>query len=110
MALIRSRKSDAGFFAIRDINLKRLESRPSKQRPFDYVFYVDLEGHREDEPVSRALEPQLEPRLPARRKNRRPDFCADRRLGSEAHADEPASLARCEAESHALPSACAAES
>jgi prephenate dehydratase len=44
------------IFAIRDINLKKLESRPSKERPFDYVFYVDLDGHTSDEPVARSLE------------------------------------------------------
>jgi len=38
------------------VNLSRLESRPSQQKPWDYVFLVDLEGHRTDETVQRALE------------------------------------------------------
>ena len=37
------------------INLSRIESRPSKQRAWDYVFIADLEGHRADENVARAL-------------------------------------------------------
>ena len=37
------------------INLSRIESRPSKQRAWDYVFVADLEGHRSDENVARAL-------------------------------------------------------
>jgi chorismate mutase/prephenate dehydratase len=37
------------------INLTRIESRPSRQKRWDYVFLVDLEGHREDEAVARAL-------------------------------------------------------
>ena len=37
------------------INLSRIESRPSKQRAWDYVFIADLEGHRADENVASAL-------------------------------------------------------
>jgi len=37
------------------INLSRIESRPSKQRAWDYVFIADLEGHRSDENIARAL-------------------------------------------------------
>lgn len=37
------------------VNLTRIESRPSRQRAWEYVFLVDLEGHREDENVSRAV-------------------------------------------------------
>lgn len=37
------------------INLSRIESRPSREKPWDYVFIVDLDGHRLDEPVKNAL-------------------------------------------------------
>ena len=38
-----------------DVNLTRIESRPSRSRPWHYVFLVDLEGHRKDPAVARAL-------------------------------------------------------
>jgi len=44
-----------GFLAASKINLLKLESRPSRQRPWEYVFYLDLEGHRDDPPVRTAL-------------------------------------------------------
>lgn len=44
-----------GAFATRGINLTKLESRPSRSRPWEYVFYVDLEGHMEDEICGQAL-------------------------------------------------------
>jgi len=37
------------------INLTRIESRPAPGRRWEYVFFTDLEGHREDPPVERAL-------------------------------------------------------
>jgi chorismate mutase / prephenate dehydratase len=37
------------------INLSRIESRPSRERPWDYVFLADLEGHRDDANVARGL-------------------------------------------------------
>lgn len=37
------------------INLTRIESRPAPGRRWEYVFFTDLEGHREDPPVQRAL-------------------------------------------------------
>ncbi len=45
-----------GVFDDAGVNLTRIESRPSRQKRWDYVFLADLEGHREDEPVARALE------------------------------------------------------
>lgn len=37
------------------ISMSRLESRPSRRRKWDYVFFVDVEGHVADEPVAQAL-------------------------------------------------------
>ena len=37
------------------INLTKIESRPSKKKAWDYYFFVDFEGHREDRHVQRAL-------------------------------------------------------
>ena len=37
------------------INLTRIESRPSREKRWDYVFLADLEGHRTDENVARAM-------------------------------------------------------
>jgi len=44
-----------GEFASRGINLTKIESRPRRNRPWHYVFYVDLEGHWQDASVHRAL-------------------------------------------------------
>ncbi|MES2996564.1 MAG: prephenate dehydratase [Verrucomicrobiota bacterium] len=38
-----------------DINMSKIESRPSKQKDWEYFFHIDLTGHCEDEPVARAL-------------------------------------------------------
>ncbi|MBM4224867.1 MAG: ACT domain-containing protein, partial [Gammaproteobacteria bacterium] len=38
------------------VSLTRIESRPSQRRKWDYVFFIDLEGHIDDAPVARALE------------------------------------------------------
>jgi chorismate mutase/prephenate dehydratase len=35
--------------------MTRLESRPSRRRKWDYVFFVDVEGHAEQEPLRSAL-------------------------------------------------------
>jgi chorismate mutase / prephenate dehydratase len=37
------------------INLTKIESRPAKSRPWDYVIFVDLEGHRQRSPMAEAL-------------------------------------------------------
>jgi prephenate dehydratase len=44
-----------GELASRGINLTKIESRPRRNRPWHYVFYVDLEGHWQDAAVHRAL-------------------------------------------------------
>lgn len=43
-------------FADRNINLSKVESRPSQESLGRYYFLVDLEGHRDDQPVADALE------------------------------------------------------
>jgi chorismate mutase/prephenate dehydratase len=37
------------------INMTRIESRPSRRRNWDYVFFVDIDGHAEEPPLSEAL-------------------------------------------------------
>src|ERR1700729_4351755 len=37
------------------VSLTRIESRPSRRRKWDYVFFVDLEGHADEPHVARAL-------------------------------------------------------
>ncbi len=39
-----------------DINMTRIESRPSRRRKWDYVFFVDIDGHAEDDGIREALE------------------------------------------------------
>lgn len=42
-------------FADHAINLLRIESRPLKGRPWEYLFFIDVEGHVSEEPLARAL-------------------------------------------------------
>jgi chorismate mutase / prephenate dehydratase len=41
--------------AANDVSMTRLESRPARTGLWEYVFYLDVEGHREDANVARAL-------------------------------------------------------
>ena len=45
-----------GEFATRNINLAKVESRPTKQLLGEYIFLIDCEGHREDAPVKEAIQ------------------------------------------------------
>ncbi|MBI1846667.1 MAG: prephenate dehydratase [Candidatus Rokubacteria bacterium] len=42
-------------FARAGLNLTKIESRPAKRRPWEYVMFVDFEGHRDTAPVAAAL-------------------------------------------------------
>src|SRR5690606_18749789 len=41
--------------AANGVSMTRLESRPARTGQWEYYFYVDLLGHRDDEPVAQAL-------------------------------------------------------
>jgi chorismate mutase/prephenate dehydratase len=41
--------------AERGISLTRIESRPSRTAAWEYVFFIDLDGHRADPQVAEAL-------------------------------------------------------
>jgi prephenate dehydratase len=41
--------------ALRDLNLVKIESRPLRGKPWEYLFYLDLLGHRDDVNVKNAL-------------------------------------------------------
>ena len=45
-----------GYFAEKNINLAKVESRPNKAGLGEYVFLLDIEGHREDDNVMWAIE------------------------------------------------------
>ncbi len=42
-------------FASHSINITRIESRPSRRKNWDYVFFLDLDGHAEEAPLVNAL-------------------------------------------------------
>ena len=42
-------------FANHNVSLSRIESRPSKTGKWSYVFFIDLEGHIDDESIINAL-------------------------------------------------------
>ena len=44
-----------GEFVQRNINMAKVESRPSKQFLGDYIFLIDIEGHRTDPIIKDAL-------------------------------------------------------
>jgi len=43
-------------FALANLNLTRIESRPAKRNLGDYLFFIDLIGHHQDPPVKECLE------------------------------------------------------
>jgi chorismate mutase/prephenate dehydratase len=61
-SLLFSTKNEAGGLhrlltplAEHGVSMTRIESRPSRRGIWDYVFFVDIEGHQADPPVARAL-------------------------------------------------------
>jgi chorismate mutase/prephenate dehydratase len=42
--------------AMQNVSMTRIESRPSRQGVWEYVFYIDVAGHRDDAPVAAALQ------------------------------------------------------
>jgi chorismate mutase/prephenate dehydratase len=62
-SLVLSARNKAGAvyemltpFATRGVSMTKFESRPSKVALWEYLFFVDIEGHREDANVAAALE------------------------------------------------------
>lgn len=62
-SLVMSLKDEVGAlqnalkpFSDREINLCKIESRPSKRKSWDYFFFIDFIGHPEDTKVSEAIE------------------------------------------------------
>ncbi|MFN3586762.1 MAG: prephenate dehydratase [Moraxellaceae bacterium] len=60
--IVSMRKNQSGAlydilepFKRRNINLTRIESRPSQTDAWSYVFFIDFEGHVDDAPVQAAL-------------------------------------------------------
>lgn len=43
-------------FSKRGINLSKIESRPLKKKAWEYIFFLDIEGHIDEEEVSAAVE------------------------------------------------------
>ena len=43
-------------FSKRGLNLTKIESRPSRKRAWDYIFFMDVEGHMTDAGIVKALE------------------------------------------------------
>jgi chorismate mutase/prephenate dehydratase len=43
-------------FATRGVSMTKFESRPSRVALWEYLFFVDIEGHRDDPQVAEALQ------------------------------------------------------
>jgi chorismate mutase/prephenate dehydratase len=48
-------------FASHGLNMTKIESRPSRRKAWEYIFFVDVEGHIEEERVKKAVE-EITPR------------------------------------------------
>ncbi|HDK38215.1 MAG TPA: prephenate dehydratase [Thiolapillus brandeum] len=61
-SLLISTKNEAGGLhrllkplAEHDVSMTRIESRPSRRGVWDYVFFIDVDGHKDEEHVAKAL-------------------------------------------------------
>lgn len=61
-SLLLSSKNESGGLhallaplALNGISMTRIESRPSRQGIWEYVFFIDIDGHRDDDKVASAL-------------------------------------------------------
>jgi chorismate mutase/prephenate dehydratase len=45
-----------GVFSKSNINLTKIESRPSKSKKWEYIFLIDFEGHENDKEISKVLD------------------------------------------------------
>jgi len=43
-------------FSSRGVNLSKIESRPLRKKAWEYIFFLDLEGHIEEPPIREAVE------------------------------------------------------
>ena len=48
------------YFKKAGINLSKIESRPSKRKAWEYIFFIDMEGHVEDSSLTQAVEEMKE--------------------------------------------------
>ncbi len=62
-SIMFSVKDEAGIlyrmlepFSSRGINLSKIESRPMKKKAWEYIFFLDMEGHVKDPKVSEAIQ------------------------------------------------------
>ena len=62
-AILFSIKDEAGsllqslqIFARNKINLTKIQSRPLRNRSWEYLFYLDFEGHADDPNIARVID------------------------------------------------------
>ncbi|MDA0738741.1 MAG: prephenate dehydratase [Nitrospirae bacterium] len=48
-------------FASNGINMTKIESRPSRRKAWEYIFFVDVEGHKDDDRIRRTID-EIKPR------------------------------------------------
>ena len=43
-------------FSTHAINMTKIESRPFRKKPWEYIFFIDIQGHQQDDPIKCALD------------------------------------------------------